>query len=513
MSEQDGYDYVIVGSGVAAATIADRIVSKGPNTSILILEAGRDFAMANRRTWWNYVTSGVEPSSYAQDPKHDAENPVPGDVNSRVGEWGFQGSRLMVRGGSTVHWGGWSLRLKPEDFRLQRNTGWGANWPFDYEHLAPYYDEAERLLGVSTDDREVLQRPPAFEYVEAAEPFIRAFEELGLSYGPMPIARYRHCMTTGTCKYCPFGARYAAPFVLDELEKTGKVTIKTEVSASEILMRTKQVAAGVIYEDRDGRKTTAEARRVIVAGGAYESPKILQRSKSGGWLHGVGNDYDLVGRYLVGHRLLRVVGFLPSNNQGWVKSMDFPTLMSRHYDKEEQQRGGKLFMFRDRGTPDTKIAEEMAAGLTRKRLREKLLGPMRMRINGFMEDFGRYENRVENAEGVNAFGLRGTAITFRHQAGFKERAYQRMRLIGEVLQKMGCDSIDSQIVGARGDHASGSCRMGRTPEEGVVDENLRVFGTENAYVCSNAVMPSLGAVNPTLTLTALSIRLADHLLG
>jgi choline dehydrogenase-like flavoprotein len=53
--------------------------------------------------------------------------------------------------------------------------------------------------------------------------------------------------------------------------------------------------------------------------------------------------------------------------------------------------------------------------------------------------------------------------------------------------------------------------MGKGPEDGVVDENLRVHGTDNLYVCSNAVFPTGSAVNPTLTLTAMSMRLGDHL--
>ncbi len=64
-----------------------------------------------------------------------------------------------------------------------------------------------------------------------------------------------------------------------------------------------------------------------------------------------------------------------------------------------------------------------------------------------------------------------------------------------------------------GHHASGTCRMGKSPEIGVVDENLRVHGVDNLYVCSNAVFPSGSAVNPTLTLTALALRLGDHFCG
>jgi choline dehydrogenase-like flavoprotein len=61
-------------------------------------------------------------------------------------------------------------------------------------------------------------------------------------------------------------------------------------------------------------------------------------------------------------------------------------------------------------------------------------------------------------------------------------------------------------------HHLGTARMGATPEEGVVDAQLRVFGVPNLYVCDASVFPTAGSVNPSLTITALSLRLAQHLL-
>lgn len=74
-------------------------------------------------------------------------------------------------------------------------------------------------------------------------------------------------------------------------------------------------------------------------------------------------------------------------------------------------------------------------------------------------------------------------------------------------------TIVPSVEGAAGFHASGTCRMAATPDQGVTDGDLRVHGMENLYVLSNAVFPSVGAVNPTLTLVALAFRLADHLDG
>ena len=55
--------------------------------------------------------------------------------------------------------------------------------------------------------------------------------------------------------------------------------------------------------------------------------------------------------------------------------------------------------------------------------------------------------------------------------------------------------------------------MAASPEAGVVDADLKLFGTANAYVCSSAVFPSAGFVNPTHTIIALACRLAEHLGG
>ena len=61
------------------------------------------------------------------------------------------------------------------------------------------------------------------------------------------------------------------------------------------------------------------------------------------------------------------------------------------------------------------------------------------------------------------------------------------------------------------DHVSGICRTTTQPSDGVVDPDLRVHETENVWVCSNGVFPTNGAANPTLTLTALALRLSKHL--
>jgi choline dehydrogenase-like flavoprotein len=81
------------------------------------------------------------------------------------------------------------------------------------------------------------------------------------------------------------------------------------------------------------------------------------------------------------------------------------------------------------------------------------------------------------------------------------------------MREMGYeDGLKRKAYPPRGDHAMCTTRLAETPEDGVVDENLRVFGTDNLHVVSNSVFPNGGVVNPSLTLTAVALRFAEHLL-
>ena len=229
---KDQFDYVIVGAGIAAATVAKGLLNHNHDTSILILEAGPEIKAKDRRFWWDYITRGERPYTFTYDQKWESKNT--GNTNFLT-----EGVRVKAYGGSTMHWGAWSLRFKPEDFQLYTNTGEGADWPIDYKDLEPYYKIAEAYLSVCGDHTEgwIPNAPPypapPFAWTAPDGMMIKAWEKLDVKYqdgdikggsikikaGKMPIARYRKCMTTGTCKYCPIGGRFSAQYVLDDLKQ------------------------------------------------------------------------------------------------------------------------------------------------------------------------------------------------------------------------------------------------------------------------------------------------------
>lgn len=529
------YEYIIVGSGVAGSTVAKRLLEHDRNTSILMLEAGPEVVAKNRRSWWDYVVRahGKEHKSYDYTCDQKGDSTSSGNTKFLV-----EGSRVMLYGGSTVHWGGWCLRYKPEDFLLETNTGGGGDWPMPYADVAKYYPEAEQHLSVCGDHEEpwnkammgdqTYPRPP-FRWTAADGEMIEAFEQNGIVPGKMPMARYRKCMTTGTCKYCPIGARFSGQLVLDELRSDPRhryLEIKTNAPVTRVSIASKSRISGVEYMDpRTGDKISAHGGTVIVCSGAYESPKLLMLSRSAEWEHGIGNDHDNLGRYLVSHSIIKVRGRKDDNPENWFQEYDFPTLMSRTYDTPEEQANNKIFMFKNRALPNFDFAQHMIDGLSREEIDKKWRASRDQELQAFMEEWGQRDNRIELARGRNRFGLPKMKAHFDRSERATKNGERWLKLMEKVVLDMGYRTKNSkpdapdageltfEIQDPGGHHATGTCRMAKTPDKGVTDADMRVFGTDNLYVCSNAAFPTGAAVNPTLTLTAMAFRLGDHLIN
>lgn len=157
----------------------------------------------------------------------------------------------------------------------------------------------------------------------------------------------------------------------------------------------------------------------------------------------------------------------------------------------------------------------MQKNASREAMDEAATGPRQTGLSAFFEEKGRRSNYLKPCkERTNQFGMPLTEIHFDRDKQVMLNMGRRLALLNEIFSHMSdYTQTESKIWGAVGYHASGTCRMGATPEDGVVDSDLRVHDVDNLYVCSTAVFPSVGAVNPTLTLVALAFRLADHLNG
>jgi choline dehydrogenase-like flavoprotein len=211
--------------------------------------------------------------------------------------------------------------------------------------------------------------------------------------------------------------------------------------------------------------------------------------------------------------MLKVRGVSPTNKEKWFQEYDFPTLMSRTYDTEEQQKKGKIFLFKNRVLPNIDIASLMIGGNTPAQIDEIVGGEIELELQAFMEEKGKFENRLQIVPGKDRFGLPLTTVNFNRTDEEIKNTEDRLSIMRKVIDAMGLKIVYAKTEDPGAHHTTGTCKMGNTPEEGVTDSNLKVHDIKNLYLCSNGVFPTGSAVNPTLTLAALSMRLTDHLIS
>ncbi len=130
------------------------------------------------------------------------------------------------------------------------------------------------------------------------------------------------------------------------------------------------------------------------------------------------------------------------------------------------------------------------------------------------------ESRITLAEGTDRLGMRQVRVDWRYTPGDIRTVSVAYQVLAEEFARSGVGRLDydparvEEIAmrdGAYGGHHLGTARMGATPSTGVVDADCRVHGIGNLYVASGAVFPTSSQANPTLTIVALALRLADHL--
>ena len=503
---------IIIGSGVVGSLIAESLLraGKGPVT---MLEAGPDIPMANPGHWFHVVSGGPAPYEACYDEADDFKA-------TGFQAWNIHGGRIVGRGGTTLHFGGWLPRFKPEDFLYKTHTGKGLDWPFGYEELEPYYCLAESYfgtLGNSSDRDPPRSKPYPYEappYPANMGPFMDALKAEKMSYTFMPLSRYgaphlgqTACRTTGTCKYCPIGARFTGNQPLDALDGEEQFKLIVNAPVTEIVMSAKDTVAAVTYTDTtDGSSRRLEADTYFLCAGAFESPKLLLSSVSSFWPHGIGNDTDLVGRYLMASPYFYAYGTLPSNAQKLQQELGFPSLCSRHFDAPAYQKQGKFFFNADYALPNAAIASMMAAGKTQDEIEQAITGSATLSLQGTMAAIPQRENRVTPGKGTTRFGLPITDIDTPKPIYDQAGAKQYIDAMSDLVVKAGCTAGQKGGYPQRGDHAMSTTRMGKNENEAVVGPDLRVFGVDNLFVVGNSVFPSMGPANPTLTLVALTIK-------
>jgi choline dehydrogenase-like flavoprotein len=513
-------DVCVVGSGPAGSILGHRLASAGHD--VVVLEAGRRFEMSERvEAMETHIRPGPG-NLWEMGGERDAY------TSSGANRYPLNAARVKGVGGTTLHWQGMVMRLHERDFEMQTRHGVGADWPIGYDDLRPYYASAERELGVAGAADNPYAPPREEPYPMSAFPpshsdslFAEACERLGVDMHSVPNARNTEgydgrspCVGYGTCKpVCPSGAKYTAESHVDKAEKAGaRVVDRVPVQRLEHDDAGESVTAAV-YVTPDGEQHRQEADQFVVACGGVETPRLLLLSASPQYPDGLANSSGLVGRYFMDHLFAGMGGQLDQPTRQ--KHVGFNTSeCHQFYDDDEPVNGLKLEFLNYAGpSPVMEATRSETWG-------DELLGQLResygtqIAMGALVEQLPREGNAITLDDSTtDDHGNPVPDVSWSVDDETKVALERANEIQRRILEELGVDiewSVGPENTGPAFHHM-GTTRMGEDASESVVDADCRTHDLSNLWLVGSSVFPTGGAMNPTLTIAALSLRAADAL--
>jgi choline dehydrogenase-like flavoprotein len=533
MSKDITADYFIAGCGIAGALLASKLAATGKKIVIFdqgprITEADRaDMLRRSKETLNDFADYNDDSNPAAITPHTSATE------GEQVAEW--IALRLFGIGGTALHFEGIMVRPLEDDLKVNTLYGYGRDWPITYADLEPWLLRAEHEIGVAGGDDNPYAAKRSGPYPMPAHPlsyfdreiFSPALKRLGITAHSCPRAinsrPYRDrsaCMACRVCKFCPSGARYSPDRDhVKKMEGFGNVTILENVSLRrlETSPQGDRIVAAHAMQVQDKTPFVVRAQHYVLAMGGVETPRMLLLSADdGAHRNGLGNAGGQLGRGFSDH-LDPYVTYDVGRPVGG--RLGFETIMSDHFRVHNDRRERPTFLILASPAMDWfPVGNEAAMWSTEGGVLS--LDALRQNIPNMatvatMTELGGHGVLELDENTLDAFGSPVARVTMRLTDWDKEGSYQLTRLAPRIGVAMGAVQV-SEVTPPEfgmGYHPSGATAMADTPDGGVCDPNLKVFGLENLYVVSNSVFPHMGANPPTLTIAALALRLAAHLNG
>jgi choline dehydrogenase-like flavoprotein len=487
-------DVLIIGSGMGGATLAAALAPTGRR--IVILERGerlkdspeaRDPSAIFRR-------GHFKPKETWADAQGDAFSP---------------GNYAYV-GGNTKFYGAVLIRYRAEDFRPMRHMGGTTpGWPIGYDRLEPWYGAAEALYRVRGDAGGDPCEPPhsaPYPYPPVPdEPEIaalrRAFVAQGLHPASLPLgvdleAWLARAPTTWDAFPDTTGAKSDAETCgLAAALKHPNVTLVTGAKVQRLIAEGPRVTG--VEVARGASRETWAAPVVCLCAGAVLSSALLLASANEDHPAGLANRSDQVGRNFMNHNLTGMVAYNPFRRNRTVYEK---TIHVNDWYLTGGPNGEPLGSIQMLG----RVTGPILAGEAGLPLALAThIADRSVHLFAMSEDLPDPDSRVFWRNGQVVLDWRRTNMAAHDMLVARMKA---------ALRRAGWP-----IAFARGfpkwkpSHQCGTARMGADPASSVVDVNLKAHDLENLWISDASVLPTSAAVNPSLTVAALALRLGDYL--
>jgi choline dehydrogenase-like flavoprotein len=517
-------DICIVGAGAAGITLATEL--DGCSQTVCLLESG----------------------SYG--PDEETQSLYDLEVVGYPVRENFM-SRARYFGGSCNLWAGRSMKLTELDVNPRP---WipQSGWPITYAELQSYYGKAEKILRLPSFDR--------FEKV-TFRPHMSPLEKSLFDNGEL-----RPNVSLWAKKPLRFGAAYRS-----RLKRSRNISVYLHANVTEILLNPGGTAVEALrVATLNGKRFSIKARRFILACGGMENARLLLVSR-GVQEHGIGNRYDVVGRYFMDHpravfgqvklsgqrRMPLLLGIPLAEGMAQVgiqfsEHMQMREGLLNHYltfERQWSEQTAKAYqsfvhtmkILLRKGYSGSRLSRsgarlaqvpELIYLLAPRELMPHFLYRMvkatKNRISGgvtelivvnYCEQAPNSQSRVYLSHERDQFQMNRLILDWKVGDDETKHLMRLQELVDYSLRKNHLGYLDntsqplSDLRYTDASHHIGTTRMSDDPRTGVVDRDSKVHGVGNLFIAGSSVFPTSGYANPTLTIVALAIRLAEHLKG
>ncbi len=509
------WDLVVVGTGFGGSMVALAAVRAG--LRVLLIERGR---------WVDRDDSAWDPRAILMDRKYRSASPF------ETPRYGFGRTRFYpdeAVGGKSVFYGAASFRLREADFRLRERypdvCPEDVDWPIGYDDLAPFYDEAERLLGVVGVAGLDPTEPPRSGGYGAAPPAFSAparrvadtATALGLHPFPIPLAinfastdGRRSCVQCLTCDLfpCKIAAKNDLSVTVLPAAVAGGATVLHSTIALRLVRQGDRVTGVDCRDAATGRPFVVPCRVCVVSAGAIPSAALLLASGLGA----VEPNGALIGRNLMRHCSGIVIGiFAAPTNPERVFHKQVAIADFYFGGRQGASPPGPWGLIQGLQVPPPEyIAAEggVPIGMIGARTADR-----QVFLLCIAQDLPDRANRVEiDPTLTDRYGAPIPRVFHRYSRRDRQARSALHREAARILRGAGALIRVRKPINTFS-HAVGTCRFGDDPKRAVVDPWCRFFGVPNLFVVDASFFPSSGGVNPSLTIAANALRVGRHLVA